>query len=83
MAIDAFALSRIYAQGWNAAKTLIAGGKTGNAARLNPYRAVSESTRWTEGFEAAIRSRAGSANARWTKSPLPRTGTAAALRTHE
>ncbi|MES2294094.1 MAG: hypothetical protein V4527_12405 [Pseudomonadota bacterium] len=50
-----FRYSRIYAQGWNAARSLV---KTGNdaadAAALNPYRLESERARWNEGFAKAL-----------------------------
>ncbi len=59
---SAFQLSRIYSQGWNAAKKLAAdgdldaGGKT--AAALNPYRTAVESVRWAKGFNEALQSTA-------------------------
>lgn len=50
-----FRYSRIYAQGWNAARSLV---KTGNdaadAAALNPYRLENERARWNEGFAKAL-----------------------------
>lgn len=66
MEIDAFQLSRIYAQGWNAAKQQLADGnfavdKT-HAAALNPHRSAQEALRWTKGFEEALQSRTGPAN---------------------
>ena len=42
---DAFRLSRVYAQGWNAARTL---QKT-----VNPYEAEPERSRWQAGFTGA------------------------------
>ncbi|HWF64183.1 MAG TPA: hypothetical protein VN685_06195 [Rhizomicrobium sp.] len=48
-----FQLSRIYAQGWNAAKRLPAADARLDAkaiAELNPYKSEPERTRWTEGF---------------------------------
>jgi hypothetical protein len=66
MEIDAFQLSRIYAQGWNAAKQQLADGNFGvnetHAAALNPYRSGQGAARWAKGFEEALRSRAGPAN---------------------
>lgn len=44
-----FQLSRIYAQGWNAART----GRAKQDAARNPYAADPERTRWLEGFAAA------------------------------
>lgn len=59
---SAFELSRIYGQGWNAAKKLIADGRSDvsdtDAATLNPYSAVAERTRWSEGFKQALSSSA-------------------------
>jgi hypothetical protein len=48
---DAFALSRAYAQGWNAAKrpwTLEASGRRRKVK--NPYTSEPERARWNEGF---------------------------------
>ena len=66
---SAFQLSRIYRQGWNAAKKLVADGavdadaKTG--AALNPYRTrtAEERERWAQGFNDALRSTAVPFNA--------------------
>jgi hypothetical protein len=53
---DAFHLSRIYAQGWNAARRC--SGKVRDdpqmAAALNPYPSEPEHTRWSEGFSKAL-----------------------------
>jgi len=50
-----FRLSRIYAQGWNAARTLVkSGDDAADAAKLNPYRSGSERARWHEGFTKAL-----------------------------
>ncbi len=50
----AFRYSRIYAEGWKAARSLL---KTGTSAAdvlaLNPYRSGLERTRWNEGFAKA------------------------------
>lgn len=43
----AFRLSRVYAQGWNAARTL------GGELRENPYLAEPERSRWQAGFTEA------------------------------
>lgn len=60
---NAFQLSRIYSQGWNAARKLLAGGKSDldatEAAAQNPYRTGEETSRWTKGFMEALESRAG------------------------
>ena len=54
-----FELSRIYAQGWNAANRLSSGetseADVKNMAALNPYTADPERTRWNEGFAGALR----------------------------
>jgi hypothetical protein len=60
---SAFELSRIYGQGWNAAKKLLAGGKgtvdaTTEAAN-NPHLGADERSRWAKGFMEAVASRAG------------------------
>ena len=55
---SAFVLSRIYGQGWNAAKKLLASGGGGvgapQAAAYNPYRVAEERSRWTKGFMEAL-----------------------------
>ena len=60
---SAFELSRIYGQGWNAAKQLLAEGPDelppNQATALNPYHSVAERTRWTKGFEEGLLSRTG------------------------
>jgi hypothetical protein len=64
MESSAFQLSRVYSQGWNAARKLLAAGKSdldaNTAAARNPYPTGEESVRWTKGFMEAIQSRAGS-----------------------
>jgi len=54
----AFELSRIYRDGWNRAKKLLASGKLDvdapQAAACNPYRGVEERSRWTKGFMEAL-----------------------------
>jgi ribosome modulation factor len=42
-----FRLSRIYAQGWNAARTA-------NGAAANPYTAEPERSRWQAGYSQAL-----------------------------
>ena len=53
-----FLLSRIYAEGWNAACALSANESDGldlwRVAALNPYAAEPERTRWSEGFTRAL-----------------------------
>ena len=50
-----FQYSRIYAQGWNAARTLAkTGHDAADAATLNPYRLEAERARWNEGFAKAL-----------------------------
>jgi hypothetical protein len=57
---SAFQLSRIYSQGWNAARKLLADGAldadVNAAAALNPYRTAEESVRWAQGFTDALHS---------------------------
>lgn len=54
----AFKLSRIYAEGWNAASRLSADESDGldlrGAAALNPYVVEPERSRWSEGFAKAL-----------------------------
>jgi len=61
---SAFELSRIYSQGWNAARKLLAAGQSdldaNQAAARNPYPIGEENARWTKGFTEALQSRAGS-----------------------
>ncbi len=65
MDIDAFQLSRIYAQGWNDAKKLLTDGELSvdeiQAASLNPHRSAPAMARWAAGFEEALQSRTGPA----------------------
>jgi hypothetical protein len=49
-ALNAFRQSRIYAEGWNAART---SSESRGAAR-NPYPADPERARWAEGFAGAL-----------------------------
>lgn len=67
---NAFQLSRIYRQGWNTARKLVAEGAVDadakTAAALNPYqttRTVEERERWAQGFTDALRSKAVPFNA--------------------
>jgi hypothetical protein len=57
-----YELSRVYGQGWNAAKKLLFEGNleidASDAARLNPHSAVQEAERWSEGFKQALQSQA-------------------------
>jgi hypothetical protein len=54
----AFKLSRIYAEGWNAANSLSANDRDGlelwRVAALNPYVIEPERSRWSEGFTKAL-----------------------------
>ena len=59
--ITRFELSRIYAEGWNAANALTDAGRDalasgGGIAALNPYPAEKkkEHARWAEGFGRAL-----------------------------
>jgi len=54
---NAFDLSRIQAEGWNAARKYLASGNPGDVkaiAALNPYRAPLERSRWYTGFNTAV-----------------------------
>ena len=62
---NAFQLSRVYGQGWKAAKKSLADGHAEGAAQvltLNPYRDVEERARWAKGFEDGLASRTGPHN---------------------
>ena len=55
---ETFRLSRIYAEGWNAANRLASGEidalDLGKLATLNPYSLEADRTRWTSGFTEAL-----------------------------
>jgi hypothetical protein len=54
---SAFGLSRIQAEGWNAARKFLRGGDPGDAktiAALNPYSSNPEKDRWYAGFNSAV-----------------------------
>jgi hypothetical protein len=50
--LSAFRRSRIYAQGWNAARA----PRTGALPVVNPYPSEPEKGRWDEGYANALRS---------------------------
>ena len=54
-----FRLSRIFAEGWNAAHALPVNESDGldlrRVAALNPYASEPERSRWSEGFAKALR----------------------------
>lgn len=53
--IDDFRFSRIYAEGWNKARSLMKeGNRPDDMSVLNPYRSENERTRWNEGFAKAL-----------------------------
>ena len=58
-----FELSRIYGEGWNVARELLASGKLDvdapQAAARNPHCGAEERSRWTMGSMEAVGSRAG------------------------
>lgn len=62
-----YELSRLYGQGWNAAKKLLIEGNleidAGDAARLNPHSGAFAAERWSEGFKQALQSQARPLNA--------------------
>ncbi|HEY0281185.1 MAG TPA: hypothetical protein VGC27_01010 [Rhizomicrobium sp.] len=52
-----FKLSRVFAEGWNAASRLTAEESDGldqRGAALNPYANEPEKSRWSEGFAKAL-----------------------------
>jgi hypothetical protein len=49
-ALTPFRQSRIYAEGWNAARK----SSEGSGAARNPYPADPERARWAEGFAGAL-----------------------------
>ncbi|HEY1708663.1 MAG TPA: hypothetical protein VGG10_10400 [Rhizomicrobium sp.] len=54
---NGFELSRIQAEGWNAARKYLASGEPDDVqkiAALNPYRAPLERARWYTGFNNAM-----------------------------
>jgi hypothetical protein len=61
--MSTFELSRIYGQGWNTAKKLLASGKLDvdapQAAARNPHRGAAERSHWMKGFMEAVDRRAG------------------------
>jgi hypothetical protein len=63
MDISTFDLSRIYGQGWKAAKKALADNGEGVNSEpepdLNPYATGQERDRWSKGFEDGLRSRTG------------------------
>ena len=56
--VSRFKLSRIFAEGWNAARKLSTGVSDGLTvparAALNPYASEPERSRWEEGFTKAL-----------------------------
>jgi hypothetical protein len=58
MSNGTFRLSRIYAEGWNAANRLaiddIDALDLGKLATLNPYTLEADRSRWTSGFTQAL-----------------------------
>jgi hypothetical protein len=51
---DAFRFSRIYAEGWKAARSLVRlSDKAAEMQALNPYRSGLERAKWSEGFAKA------------------------------
>jgi hypothetical protein len=59
--LTSFELSRVYAEGWKAARKYLMDGSNDDAAAqvdsLNPYLAGPERVRWGAGFEAALQQR--------------------------
>jgi hypothetical protein len=59
MTDNSFRLSRVYAEGWNAANNLTADEcdrlNPAQMAALNPYAADPEKSRWNEGFAAFLK----------------------------
>ena len=59
MDANAYRLSRIYGQGWKAAKEMLLDRAEGSTAPENPHEALEERARWSNGFEDALRSSTG------------------------
>jgi hypothetical protein len=55
----AYQLSRIYGQGWKAAKEMLLDHPEGPRAPENPHETVEERARWSKGFEDALSSSTG------------------------
>ena len=58
---SAYVLSRIYAQGWNAGKKMLASGEgevSSAGAIRNPYATPEEQSRWMKGYTDSFESRA-------------------------
>ncbi len=55
-ASESFRLSRIQAEGWNAARSFLTSGVAGDAqvAALNPHKKDPERARWLAGFKNAM-----------------------------
>jgi hypothetical protein len=67
---NAYRLSRIYGEGWKAAKKLVSDPDDPQAIPAgseNPHEALEERARWSKGFEDGLRSNAG---ARGAASPV-------------
>ena len=64
--LSAFQRSRIYAQGWNAARAPRTGKAPGQKV-VNPYSSEPEKGRWNEGYANALRS--NRQQVRFTPSP--------------
>ena len=67
---NAYRLSRIYGEGWKAAKRLLSDSddlQTEPAGSENPHEALEERARWSKGFEDGLRSNTG---ARGSASPI-------------
>lgn len=71
MESNAFLLSRIYSQGWNAAKKNLAESSTdideAHGVELNPYRVAGQAERWMKGFKDALLSPTGPSTMRTTR----------------
>lgn len=71
MDTSAYRLSRIYGEGWNAAKKSLLhraeGLRTKPPSTENPHEMPEERARWNKGFEDGLRSRTGA----HTSSNLP------------
>jgi hypothetical protein len=59
----AYRLSRIYGEGWRAAKEMLLQPRedlhANPIAPENPHQALEERARWSKGFEDALRSKTG------------------------
>lgn len=69
--LSAFRRSRVYAQGWNAARGPRTGGVVPKVV-VNPYPSEPEKSRWDEGYANALRSNRQARFVPSRSGPIPR-----------